>query len=81
MAENQKFSLMSKLILNPATKKALKTAPDKAEFLKTYLFKNYTVETMTDIIASYYLDETSNVPKIKITEKQIKEFFVISEKD
>ena len=70
---------MSKLILNPATKKALKSADDKAAFIRDYLMKNYTVITMTDIIASYYLDETANVPKVKITKNQISEFFSILE--
>lgn len=40
------------LKLNPATKKALKEAEDKALFLKDYLIKNYTVADMTDIISS-----------------------------
>ena len=63
------------LKLNPSTKKALKEAPDKKEFLKAYLIKNYTVETMTEIISSYYLDETANVPKVKITKEQLEQFF------
>lgn len=63
------------LKLNPSTKKALKEAPNKTEFLKAYLTKNYTVDNMTDIIASYYLDETANVPKVKITKEQLEQFF------
>lgn len=66
---------MAKLKLNPSTKKALKEATNKAEFLKAYIIKNYTVETMTDIISSYYLDEAANVPKIKITKEQMEQFF------
>ena len=66
---------MAKLKLNPSTKKALKEATDKAEFLKSYIIKNYTVETMTDIISSYYLDEAANVPKVKITKEQMEQFF------
>ena len=66
---------MAKLKLNPSTKKALKEATDKTEFLKAYLTKNYTVDTMTDIIASYYLDEASNVPKIKLTKEQLEAYF------
>lgn len=71
---------MSKLKLNPATKKALKEAEDKALFLKEYLIKNYTVADMTDIISSYYLDEASNVPKVKISQEQFDKFFTIPEK-
>ena len=63
------------LKLNPSTKKALKEALDKKEFLKAYLIKNYTVETMTEIISSYYLDETANVPKVKISKEQLEQFF------
>ena len=63
------------LKLNPSTKKALKEATDKKEFLKAYLIKNYTVETMTEIISSYYLDETANVPKVKISKEQLEQFF------
>lgn len=65
------------LKLNPSTKKALKESEDKTGFLKAYLIKNYTVETMTDIIASYYLDETANVPKVKISKEQMEQFFEI----
>lgn len=68
---------MSKLKLNPATKKALKEAPDKAAFIKEYLIKNYTVNDMTDIIATYYLDESSNIPKVKISQEQIDAFFTM----
>lgn len=68
---------MAKLKLNPSTKKALKEATDKSEFLKAYLIKNYTVETMTDIISSYYLDEALNVPKVKITKEQMDNFFEV----
>lgn len=68
---------MAKLKLNPSTKKALKEATDKAEFLKAYLIKNYTVETMTEIIASYYLDEKANISKVKITKEQIEQFFEV----
>ena len=66
---------MAKLILNPATKKALKEAPDKTQFIRDYLIKNYTVSTMIDIIADYYLDESKNVPKIKLTPEQLEKFF------
>lgn len=65
------------LKLNPATKKALKEAPNKAEFLKAYLIKNYTVGDMTDIIASYYLDETANVAKVKVSKEQLEQFFEV----
>lgn len=68
---------MGKLKLNPATKKALKETEDKNGFLKAYLTKNYTVDAMTDIIASYYLDESANVSKIKITKEQMEQFFEI----
>ena len=68
---------MAKLVLNPKTKKGLKEAADKTEFLKAYLFKNYTVETMTEIIASYYLDESSNVGKVKISKDQLEQFFEV----
>ena len=68
---------MAKLKLNPSTKKALKEATDQTEFLKAYLIKNYTVETMTEIIASYYLDEKANVAKVKITKEQIEQFFEV----
>lgn len=68
---------MAKLALNPKTKKSLKEAEDKKGFLKAYLTKNYTVDTMTDIIASYYLDETANVSKIKLTKEQMEQFFEI----
>lgn len=68
---------MAKLVLNPKTKKSLKEAPDKTEFLKGYLIKNYTVETMTEIIASYYLDESSNVGKVKISKEQLEQFFEV----
>lgn len=70
---------MSKLKLNPATKKALKEAENKVSFLNDYLIKNYTVQQMTDIIASYYLDEGSNIPKVKISKKQFEAFFTIPE--
>ena len=79
MAENFKHSLMAKLLLNPATKKALKASDDKAAFIRDYLLKNYTVVQMTDIISSYYLDETSNVPRVKISKKQLDEFFNVIE--
>lgn len=68
---------MAKLVLNPKTKKTLKEADDKAGFLKGYLIKNYTVETMTDIIASYYLDEAANVAKVKISKEQMEQFFEV----
>ena len=68
---------MGKLKLNPATKKALKEATDKSEFLKAYLTKNYTVDAMTDIIASYYLDESANVAKVKISKDQLEQFFEV----
>lgn len=68
---------MAKLVLNPKTKKTLKEAEDKTGFLKEYLIKNYTVETMTDIIASYYLDTTANVSKVKITKEQLEQFFEV----
>lgn len=68
---------MAKLKLNPSTKKALKEATDKTEFLKAYLIKNYTVETMTEIIASYYLDEKANISKVKITKDQVEQFFEV----
>ena len=68
---------MAKLVLNPKTKKALKEAEDKTGFLKGYLIKNYTVETMTEIIASYYLDESSNVGKVKISKEQMEQFFEV----
>ena len=68
---------MGKLKLNPATKKALKEATDKSEFLKGYLTKNYTVDAMTDIIASYYLDESANVAKVKISKDQLEQFFEV----
>ncbi len=71
---------MPKLKLNPATKKALNSAENKAEFIRDYLIKNYTVLDMADVIATYYLDETANVPKVKLTKSQFDEFFVISEK-
>ena len=68
---------MAKLKLNPTTKKGLKESADKTEFLKAYLIKNYTVETMTEIIASYYLDEKANVGKVKISKEQIEQFFEV----
>ncbi len=71
---------MSKLKLNPATKKALNESTDKVSFIKEYLIKNYTVNDMTDIIATYYLDEASNIQKIKITKEQIDAYFTISTK-
>ena len=68
---------MGKLKLNPSTKKALKESTNQTEFLKAYLTKNYTVDAMTDIIASYYLDETANVSKIKISKEQMEQFFEV----
>jgi hypothetical protein len=68
---------MAKLILNPATKRQLKEAPDKALFLRDYLIKNYTVSTMTDIIADYYLDESVNIPKVKLSKDQLEKFFEV----
>lgn len=71
---------MSKLRLNPSTKKALNESTDKVSFIKEYLIKNYTVNDMTDIIATYYLDEASNIQKVKITQEQIDAYFTISTK-
>ena len=68
---------MAKLVLNPKTKKTLKESDDKTGFLKGYLIKNYTVEAMTDIIASYYLDEAANVSKVKISKEQLEQFFEV----
>lgn len=68
---------MAKLVLNPKTKKTLKESDDKTAFLKAYLTKNYTVDAMTDIIASYYLDESANVSKVKISKDQLEQFFEV----
>ncbi len=66
------------LVLNAATKKALKASASPKVTLRDILLSSKTAMELAEIVADYYFEKDAAVaPKVKISKEQFEQFFAV----